>query len=59
MRWVMMVSPCGDFYDPHLERSQTPIFALTWTAMHPINSQSLLYGLTQDALQTIDYHPLP
>jgi inward rectifier potassium channel len=38
------------FYDMKLLRSQTPIFVLTWTAMHPIDQDSPLYNLTPDDL---------
>ncbi|MGE5655455.1 MAG: ion channel [Actinomycetota bacterium] len=36
------------FYDLQLIRSQTAIFALTWTVMHPIDESSPLYGLTPE-----------
>lgn len=39
------------FYDLELVRRQTPIFALTWTAMHPIDPASPLYGATPETLQ--------
>lgn len=42
------------FYDMALERSQNPIFALTWTAMHPINEQSPLHGMTAEDLTEIE-----
>ena len=35
-----------DFYDLKLERSRSPIFALTWTVVHPIDLQSPLSGMT-------------
>ncbi|NEQ95508.1 MAG: ATP-sensitive inward rectifier potassium channel 10 [Cyanothece sp. SIO2G6] len=38
------------FYDLPLVRSQTPVFALTWTIMHPITSDSPLYGKTDQDL---------
>ncbi len=38
------------FHDLPLLRNRTPIFALTWTAMHPIDEQSPLYGVALDAL---------
>jgi len=38
------------FYDLPMMRSQTPLFALSWTAMHPIAPQSPLYGETPDSL---------
>ncbi|MBE9095373.1 ion channel [Tychonema sp. LEGE 07203] len=34
------------FYDLQLVRNQSPIFALTWTVMHPIDESSPLYRLT-------------
>lgn len=34
------------FYDLELVRSHSPIFALTWTVMHPIDEKSPLYELT-------------
>lgn len=36
------------FYDLKLVRSETPIFALTWTIMHPIDHNSPLYGITPE-----------
>lgn len=45
----------GDFlrriYDLELIRNQNPSFSLSWTAMHPIDSSSPLYGVTQEALE--------
>jgi inward rectifier potassium channel len=38
------------FYDLNMTRSRTPSFVLTWTAMHPIDEQSPLYGLSQESL---------
>ncbi|MBD2771408.1 ion channel [Iningainema tapete] len=38
------------FYDMNLVRSQTPSFTLTWTAMHPIDESSPLYGMTAESL---------
>ena len=38
------------FHDLQLIRSHTPLFALTWTAMHPIDSNSPLYGETPESL---------
>lgn len=44
----------GDFmrriYDLNLIRSQNPSFSLSWTAMHPIDDRSPLYGVTSEAL---------
>ncbi|MGF1497435.1 MAG: ion channel [Elainellaceae cyanobacterium] len=42
------------FYDLSLVRSQTPIFALSWTVMHPIDTSSPLYGLTLEDLEDLD-----
>lgn len=39
------------FHDLALVRRQTPIFALTWTAMHPIDSTSPLYGATLESFE--------
>ncbi len=36
------------FYDIPLARSQSPLFALTWMVMHPIEEDSPLYGITQE-----------
>ncbi len=38
------------FYDLALSRSQNAVFALTWTAMHPITESSLLHGATPESL---------
>ena len=38
------------FYDMPLERSRSPIFALTWTIVHPIDEKSPLYGKTREDL---------
>jgi inward rectifier potassium channel len=38
------------FYDLQLVRSQTQVFALSWTAMHPITENSPLHGLTLEIL---------
>jgi inward rectifier potassium channel len=37
-------------YDLPLLRSRTPVFALTWTAIHPITPQSPLFGATSESL---------
>jgi len=39
------------FYDLNLVRSRTAFFALSWTAMHPIDETSPLYGATTDSLE--------
>lgn len=48
------VSLEGEFmrrlYDLKLVRSQSSIFALTWTVMHQIEESSPLYGATSDSL---------
>jgi inward rectifier potassium channel len=38
------------FYDLTLTRAHTPLFALSWTAMHPIDPSSPLYGETPTSL---------
>lgn len=41
------------FYDLPLVRSQSPIFPLTWTVMHPINEESPLFKMTPtDLIET-------
>lgn len=42
------------FQDLDLARSRNPIFALTWTAMHPITPNSPLYGYSLEDLETIE-----
>lgn len=42
------------FYDLALVRSQTPVFALTWTVMHAITPESPLYGMTEADLVETD-----
>jgi inward rectifier potassium channel len=39
------------FYDLPLVRAHTPLFALTWTAMHRIDAKSPLYGETPESLE--------
>ena len=41
------------FYDLTLARTRTPIFALTFTAMHPIDQASPLHGMTVEALEAM------
>ncbi|MDJ0733050.1 MAG: ion channel [Nostocaceae cyanobacterium] len=36
------------FYDIPLARSQSPLFALTWVVMHPIDKNSPLYGISKE-----------
>ncbi len=38
-------------YDLKLERSRSPLFALTWTAVHPIDESSPLYGMDSGKMQ--------
>lgn len=42
------------FYDLKLVRGQNPMFLLTWTAMHPIDEYSPLYGATPETLATAE-----
>jgi inward rectifier potassium channel len=39
------------FYDLSLARSSNAVFALSWTAMHPITRDSLLHGATGESLR--------
>ncbi|PMB24517.1 ATP-sensitive inward rectifier potassium channel 10, partial [Fischerella thermalis CCMEE 5319] len=38
------------FHELNLLRNQTPSFTLSWTAMHPIDELSPLYGMTPESL---------
>jgi inward rectifier potassium channel len=42
------------FHDLALVRSRTPMFALTWSVMHPIDEASPLYGIDAAAFQAAD-----
>jgi inward rectifier potassium channel len=42
------------FYDLHLVRSRTPIFAMSFTVMHPIDEMSPLHGATPASLVAED-----
>ena len=42
------------FYDLDLSRSRSPIFALTWTLIHPITPASPLYQLTKEDLEKME-----
>ncbi len=54
---LMLVDPVDgvlrrDFKQLKLERDRVLFFPLTWTIVHPIDSESALSGLTQEDLQT-------
>ena len=38
------------FYDLSLTRSDSPLFSLSWTVMHPIDRESPLYGMTPEMM---------
>lgn len=38
------------FYSLRLERDHTPIFAMSWTAIHPLDEDSPLHGLAPETL---------
>jgi inward rectifier potassium channel len=40
--------------DLELVRSRTPMFAVTWMVMHPIDSRSPLHGLDQAAFRALN-----
>ena len=42
------------FHDLEMSRRQTALFALSWTAIHPIAAASPLYGATPESLATAD-----
>ena len=42
------------FYDLKLERSRSPLFALSWMIMHRIDESSPLYGVSAQAMQDGD-----
>ena len=42
------------FYDLHLVRGRTPIFAMSFTVMHPIDDKSPLSGATPESLLAED-----
>jgi inward rectifier potassium channel len=46
--------PLRRFYDLALVRERTAIFALTWTAIHPIVPESPLHGATAESLRAIN-----
>ena len=42
------------FYDLPLSRGHTPVFALSFTAMHPIDEASPMFGVTPEILEAED-----
>jgi inward rectifier potassium channel len=42
------------FYDLRLARDSSPVFAMGWTVMHPIDEESPLHGLTPSELEEVD-----
>jgi inward rectifier potassium channel len=52
------ISPEGQqmrrFYDLNLIRERTPVFALSWLIMHPIDQNSPLWGLSRDDLSNLE-----
>jgi inward rectifier potassium channel len=42
------------FHDLALVRDHTPVFALTWTVMHPLDEASPLYGVTPELMRGED-----
>jgi inward rectifier potassium channel len=42
------------FYELKLTRSRSPVFALTWTIMHPIDESSPLWGITAESLTSAE-----
>jgi len=43
------------FHDLQLSRAETPMFALSWLVMHPLNATSPLGGLTQESLHAQEF----
>jgi inward rectifier potassium channel len=43
-----------NFYNLELERSESPIFALSWTVVHPITDSSPLKGMTFEQLEQVE-----
>lgn len=46
--------PIRRFYDLELARKRNPIFAISWTVMHPIDERSPLYGMSIEAMIEAD-----
>jgi inward rectifier potassium channel len=42
------------YYELYLQRSENPVFALSWTVFHPIDESSPLFGQTADELAESD-----
>jgi len=42
--------PMRRFHDLHVSRPRSPMFALSWTVMHPITEGSPLYGENRESL---------
>ncbi len=42
------------FYNIPLIRNQSPLFALSWTVMHSIDENSILYGVTYEEMIDLD-----
>jgi inward rectifier potassium channel len=42
--------PMRRFHDMHVSRPRSPMFALSWTVMHPITEGSPLYGENRESL---------
>lgn len=40
------------FHDLKLERSRSPVFALSWTVIHAIDADSPLFGVTRESLES-------
>jgi inward rectifier potassium channel len=45
--------PVRRFYDLQLQRQRTALFALTWTAIHPIDEKSPMFGKTPDQMAEV------
>lgn len=43
-----------EFYELVLERSNSPLFSMSWTVIHPIDSESPLYGKTREQILNSD-----
>ncbi len=43
-----------EIYDLALERDRSPLFAMTWTIVHPIGPDSPLYGQSRESIRASD-----